>query len=129
MHVRTLPTTETITVTLTLGNTVQLANPELWHFINGHDGQIPVSGEDASTATWSDIPAPQQGGLLDLTVFWNAFEPQHDQWIYPAIIEVTDQDGERLTGVGSSNPNAVPCKIGELQPSFGRGSHAVFVEA
>lgn len=130
MRVSILPTTQTVTVTLTLGGTVQLALPELWLLKNGHDETLGGGQVDESTAVWSDIPAPQAGGFLDMTVYWNAFEPMHDHWVYAAIITVTDQNGVKLPGYGGEpNPRHVPSAIGEQQPSFGRGSHVVFVQA
>lgn len=128
MQVHTLPTTQTITVTLTLGGTVQLLDPELWQFADGDDAKLPDPSQDDSQATWSGIPAPA-AGVLDLIVFWNAIEPQHDQWDYSAFVEVSDQSGARLPGLDGENPHEIPSKIGEGQPSFGRGSHSIFVRA
>ena len=124
MLVQRNPTTQTVTVELTLGAAVRLADAELWQYVPPADTKLAVASQNESTATWT-LPAPG-GSDIHLTVYWNAIEPMHDKWVYDAVLIVRDQSGVVLPGVGGqANPSHTPSQIGTHKPSFGRGMQQI----
>jgi len=128
MRVKRMPDTQSVAVELRLENAVALSDADLWRLAGGDDQQVPLAAKGDSTTQWAGIPAPD-GQSQHLTVYWTAYEPMHDKWVYTARITVVDQDGRALPGAGGHrNPTYVRGKIGEEQPSYGRGSHDIVVE-
>lgn len=116
MEVTRKPDTETVSVEISLDNTVHLSTAHIKRIVNGKEVNMePTSPPTLSGARWDGIAAPA-GGFTELTLTWTANEPNRPVCPYTATITVTDRG--RLEG---DNPHGIPSEIGDITPKFGQG--------
>jgi hypothetical protein len=120
----------TLSVQLSLGGGVRIADPELWQ----HDGRgfvrLPGPAVIRDGALWRGVPRIGAGGAIVLQVYWSALDPLNGRCRYPAQIEVRDQAGEILAGRnGHVNPTVLPCDLGVAVPSWDHREQSIVISA
>lgn len=119
MRLVLLDSVRTFSVDLDVGGAVALDDPELWQ----HDGngyvKLPAPQKRQSSARWAGVPRVGPAGSVILQLYWNANDPMHDKWRYPATIKVADQAGALLPGRdGHNNPVVLQCDVGREVPGW-----------
>lgn len=114
MRLSFTPGTTSISVNIQLGAAVAIDEPEVWRFNGAAFTKENRTSLTAGGADWSRIARGGATQDLYLELYWSAFDPQHDHWLYDVTISVRDQTGALLPGrEGHPNPTVLHRSVGE----------------